>query len=166
VSPFIKKERKNDKFETRNFCFLFKRNSWPIKKMKFSVVELKERDVTVLRFLTSCSYNSDTFFKMIHLLNVVVSIFNISPLQPVPHGLHAHPFVSYFVQISQVDRKEKDEMAATRMRLPPRLSFMTERLVAHWTDSATVKRSRGSGRRRSLARLCRRPFASLSPPSR
>jgi hypothetical protein len=43
VGVAIYQKRKNDKLETRNFCFLFRRNSWPIKKMKFSVVELKER---------------------------------------------------------------------------------------------------------------------------
>jgi hypothetical protein len=50
---------------------------------------------------------------MIHLLNVmVVSIFNISPLQPVPHELHAHPLVvvSDFAQISQVDREKMKKM--------------------------------------------------------
>jgi hypothetical protein len=44
------------------------------------------------------------------------------------------------------------------------LSFMTERLVTHWTDSATVKRFRGSGGRRSLAHLCRRFFATSIAP--
>jgi hypothetical protein len=80
VAIYQKKKKKTTSW-TKIFVwlFLFKRNSWPIKKMKFSVVELKERDVTVLRFLTSSSNSSDTFFQMIHLLNVVVSIFNISP---------------------------------------------------------------------------------------